>query len=532
MKRRLGILLLALLMTIGVGMPAAMAQDAEMVGNTYLTGYPIVKERETLTIFFCDQGGINGEVDLIPLVQQWEEETNLDLVWEMIPMAAWAERKSIMIASGDWPDIIAGVGGITADEQLQWGEEGILVELDEYIENNMPRFQEILAECPEYLPIIKSANGHIYGFPSASDVDFGMRGGLLYIRGDWLAEAGFDFTIRSEEYYDVIDDAITVDQFADILRAFKEQHPEAIPFSMNGVGGLHDLYGAFGRVDNDNHIVVEDGQVVFTADKDEWKNAVTFFGGLMQEGLIDQELFTDNNSAYLAKLQQENPPLVGASMLWTAHQVDDTMGDVYRNWLLALPLVGPDGTQIWHRAQKNLVLGTFAITAACENPLAAVRFQDYLFEKDNSYQLSLGPYGVLTIQNEDGTIEMLSERLPGHEEEDVMANIMFLQTPEMGNIVNWAGPTQMTIDVGMEYRAYQPEESQAYPNIQMVREDQDRLVTLRTDIKSIVDGYEAMWLTEGGIDDTWDAYLAELQAAGLPEMLDILQRNYDLIVGE
>jgi putative aldouronate transport system substrate-binding protein len=85
----------------------------------------------------------------------------------------------------------------------------------------------------------------------------------------------------------------------------------------------------------------------------------------------------------------------------------------------------------------------------------------------------------------------------------------------------------MTIDVGMEYRPFQPAISQSYPNINLTAADKDKMSTLRSDINTYVAQMQAKWITEGGIDAEWDSYLAELKKIGLDEMMEILQRNYD-----
>lgn len=35
------------------------------------------------------------------------------------------------------------------------------------------------------------------------------------------------------------------------------------------------------------------------------------------------------------------------------------------------------------------------------------------------------------------------------------------------------------------------------------------------------------WVLDGDADDTWDKYLKELDAAGLPQLVEIMQGAYD-----
>lgn len=517
---------LSMALLLCLSLTGALAENtAPMEGNVYLSGYPIVKEPETLHMFIVQPEGYPTGFEGMAQVERWAEETNIDFVWDTIPVAAWAERKAIMIASDDLPDVICG-GGVSVDEQIAWAEQGLLVELTPYIENYMPRFQEILADHPEYLEQLKLPDGSIYGFGHIADIDFGQRGNILYVHEDWLNAAGVSYPIREEELYRVIDHDFTLDEFTDLLYRFKEIAPEG-GYPLNGLydqfSAFQELYGTFGRVDNADHIVVEDGQVVFTATQDTWKDAVNYFAQLYADGIIDPEYFTQDNSTYLAKASQEMP-LFGFGLVWTAHQFDNSMGDAYDKWLLVKPIADNEGHQEWMRQYSALGVGTYCITTACENVLTAIRFQDYLFEPDNSMQLSMGEYGTSLAKHEDGTMEQLSYET----ETPTNLNMMFLGTPELYSLVKFADPTQMTIDVGMEYRPYQPETPQVFPIVTFTVEQQDRLSLLRADIQPYVAQMQAQWIVNGGIDDgSWDEYLFQLDAMGLEEYVGIYQERLD-----
>ncbi len=502
---------------------AAPGDDRAMEGNMYLAGLPIVKEQENLTLFIVQPEGYPSGFKGIAQVDRFAKETNLNLVWDTVPAAAWAERKAIMIASATLPDVIAG-GGITTDEQITWGKQGLIVELTGMIDKYMPRFKTILAQNPEYLELMKLPDGSIYSFIHTADIDFGMRGSLLYVNSDWLDKAGITYKVRQEKLHSVLDQNLTVDEFTAMLKSFKAAFPSGYPLSgtYDKLSAFAELYGAFGRVEDGNHIVVENGKVIFTAAQPEWKNAVNYFHTLSADGLIDPEYFTQDYNTYLAKCQQ-TPSQVGFALAWTAHQFDSTMGDAYKKWLLVMPLVGANSKQEWGRNPKSVGTGIYSITKDCKNPAVAARFQDYMYDEDNSMQLSIGEYGTTSSKNDDGTWNMLSFAST----EPQGLNMMFIGTPEMFARVKFADPTQMTIDVGMEYRKYQPDVSQFYPKINVTPEDQERMSVLQNDINTYVAQQQAKWITEGGIDAEWDAYLAELNTIGLQEMIDILQRNYD-----
>ena len=50
---------------------------------------------------------------------------------------------------------------------------------------------------------------------------------------------------------------------------------------------------------------------------------------------------------------------------------------------------------------------------------------------------------------------------------------------------------------------------------------------LETDIKDYISSTFAKWITEGGIDEGWDAYVAQLDKLGINDLLAVYQQAYD-----
>ena len=58
-------------------------------------------------------------------------------------------------------------------------------------------------------------------------------------------------------------------------------------------------------------------------------------------------------------------------------------------------------------------------------------------------------------------------------------------------------------------------------------EDQETMSLIADNLYNLIDNYNATAIIDGNVDDTWDAYVASLEGAGLSTYLDIVQRNYD-----
>ena len=57
-----------------------------------------------------------------------------------------------------------------------------------------------------------------------------------------------------------------------------------------------------------------------------------------------------------------------------------------------------------------------------------------------------------------------------------------------------------------------------FPELKYTPEEYNELSFLGADINSYVDTMRAKWVTEGGVDEDWDAYVAQLNAMGLEDM--------------
>ena len=66
-----------------------------------------------------------------------------------------------------------------------------------------------------------------------------------------------------------------------------------------------------------------------------------------------------------------------------------------------------------------------------------------------------------------------------------------------------------------------------YPNIFMSREDTEKFSNLQADIHKEIKTKKADWIMNGFTDADWKEYLDKLEAYGLSDYLELLQKNLD-----
>ena len=464
--------------------------------------------------------------DETQLYLELEEQTGIDISWETYPQSAWPEKKSLLIASNDLPDAFFGNGVLTSDEVVKYGSEGILIPLEDYItEENTPNLWKIFQEYPEYKSAITAPDGHIYSLMSFEDGYMVTTNNPIYINKAWLEAVGMDAPTTTEE-------------FREVLRAFKEQDPngngqaDEIPFSFHqGTNYCSDLFGAFGIPDKTTdpraHIGVKDGKVVWTAAEESYKEAIEYFHSLFEEGLIDQEAFTQDSSVFNAKVKSEER-IVGVLQSWRSTGWALKDGD--DSYIAIGPLAGPDGTRYFPEYQNGIIdLGSFAITRDAEDIETIMSWVDENYDPLFSVQASLALKVGLHLEDagdgaydyaEPATTENRAKVVPGG------ANRIYNVTQEAAALLKEC-PAHLVEkrEVDVLYQDYYwPEQ---YPTFLFSAEESNQITSLTTEIVSFTKEKYASWMMNGGIEEEWDSYLTKLNDMGLQELLAVYQEGLD-----
>jgi putative aldouronate transport system substrate-binding protein len=289
------------------------------------------------------------------------------------------------------------------------------------------------------------------------------------------------------------------------------------------------MFGAFGRVDKPDHIVVENGEVIFTADKEEYKEAVKYFHSLYKEGLIDPESFTQAVTDFNAKGQAKDYVL-GSFVNYNDHGVVGAERAKDYDYIFP-PLKGPDNQQIWGAYEPAyFVKGAFAITKANPYPEITARWIDQVYESNMSIEFAFGPFGLTQILHDDGKVERVPEPegMTAYEWRSLEAPNNFFVYVMLNEDRNRTIFNETEIAREQLFADAKPYlEKEYFPSVLFSQEDEQKLASLKTDIMEFVDQKTAEWIIEGNIDQDWDSYVSQLKRMGLDELINIHQATYD-----
>ncbi|MBD2861564.1 extracellular solute-binding protein [Paenibacillus oceani] len=498
-------------------------------GDMYISGMPIVKEKLELKAV-VKKFANHGDFNKMEALKKLEARTNIALKWEQIPGEVFNEKKHYLFTSGQLPDLFfAGLGSI---DVVQYGSQGLLIPLERLIDQYAPNIRSVFSAYPELKKAVTAPDGHIYSLPFLEANDYMQYRNHLMINKVWLDKLG----LKVPE---------TTDEFHEVLRQFKNSDPngngkpDEIPFASMFTqvsNNYRALFNSFGVLNPDgNRMAVIGGQVRFEPVQPEYKEAVKYIRSLYTEGLMDEEAFTQDLKQYMAKGGAKEV-LYGAFTAFLGDIELGSMDRLTREYVAVPPLKGPGGAQSWRRQDNRIVPNMFSITSSNKHPEATMRLIDAMNEETTAFELWKGPVGSHLSRTADGKI--VQNPLPADESNlgvwigkaAPLNYVPLLLTEEMlGSFV----PDEASKLRNRTYELYKPyivKDELTYPQmIYYTTEQTNRLKVLDADITSYLNKMESRWIVEGGIDQEWESYLAELKMMGLDEKIEIHQQVYDAV---
>lgn len=508
----------------------AKSSSADEVKETGVKkeGYPIVDETMNLSV-------LAGNVDVVTKAEDCDiyneiaEVTNVDIEWEIVPNGTWADKKGLILARTELPDIIIPQKwGISDDEYLNMVNAGQLVAIDEYLDY-APNFCKVLENSPGLKESITASDGHIYAFPyfiGTGETYACMTNQVTYIDQKWLDALNMEIPKTTED-------------LKNVLVAFKENDlngngiADEIPLT-TVAGYFDDWFGAFGIVPSANELGVEnltllDGKVVYAAATDEYRAALDYFHELWTLGVIDPEAFTQDSSMVSAK-EKADPRVAGMFEAWrgTAWRLSDD--DV--EYAILPALTGPNGDCLYPQRYTGLNSRAGAlITTDCENVELAMRWIDTLIDPKYSLQMhSDWREGYHYEDNGGEHVEQL-EKYDGNDPvQNALVDLRFICVDWTTDAkqVQSTDPLNVNNEKSVSDAIYKPSyPKEHYPNVFLTLEEASAVAEINADLVLYMDQFYADWIVNGGDDAAWEKHLKQLENLGVNKWVEVYTGAYD-----
>ena len=396
----------------------------------------------------------------------------------------------------------------------------MFIPLEDYFEEYCPRISEIL-DLPGVREEMTAPDGHIYTIPYVcgdTTVNYSP-----YINERWLENVGLDMPT-------------TTDEFVEVLRAFKAQDAngngdpnDEIPFSADpNSKHIEAMAGWFGLPMDNEGVAIVDDQVVFGAVSNKYREFLSWFNGLYEEGLVDVELYTQDSSTWEGK---GNRDLYGVSIAYGSSEFSGIVQTSEKSEFGVLPVLNTDNGGTWLRATTGFsVYRTQAvITDNAENPEVICRWFDNAFSLENGIGCNRGPVGTVVFEEGDGyrAINVEQSDMTDEEKESLSWSNLWPQSlpkylPKDFEFIE-ENPVYDEKKVLEEtYEPYLTEE--VVPKFWIPLDQVDRYSDIATAIQDYFNQQQAMFVSgELDIDDdaTWQAYVDGYYALGLEDWLSV-----------
>ena len=518
--------------------------DRPMEGNLYLEGFPIVKEKVTLR-FFAPHNTAVEDYYTNHFVVTYEEMTNVHIEWDLVPPSGLAEKKNLTFAGGNLPDAFFG-SGISFEEAVMYGSQGLLQPLNDLIERYNPQVKKLFAEEPIVKKIVTSPDGNIYQYPQKSDCFHCWYPQKAWINIQWLDRLNLDMPTTTDEFYDV-------------LVAFRDEDAngngdpnDEIPFSASELGNLtwpvHWIMNAF-VLDNRraHHLVIENGKVFLSALQPEYKEGLLYLRKLYAEGLMDSESFTQDYDMLRQKMQNPDISLVGAAPAMHYLALVGVTGDRPDEYDVIPPLTGPNGVRTSWYDPTRVDASKYVITTDSQYPEVAARWIDYFYTEEGLLAQKYGReneewYHPDPASGEMGHGEGMDPAparfnwMPGKGWSETLQNITLNQQGPIWETREFRGAWTADPAAPLEPRLIEAtkkylgtEMKEFWPPLMMTKEETDELRVLRTQINDYIHEMNARFVTgDVDIERGWQEFISTLEnQLSAKRYIEICQQAYD-----
>lgn len=511
-------------------------------------------EPVTYTMFFNDNPAY-------PMKDTWQTEgifkaiedaTNVHLDLTIVDNSNYSDKVSLAVSSGTAPYIIPKIYSETA-----YVTGGGVVPVSDYTQY-MPNYTKFVEDysMQSDLDTITQADGKYYRLPGLKET--ALQDYTFVVRKDIFDAAGYDVTTLEDDW--------TWDEFTDVLIGVKKYMVEQGLCSDSdyiwsdmwcgqtsgyGQGGnLLKLLGASYGINSGWAITTNYG-LVFDWDNDQfvsgsisdnYKQAYTVLQKLVQNKILDPETWTQDDDTAGNKFYRGETVIMStnrAQYATQASKIEEQLGagnfELYR---ILVP-VGTDNYQAENqRLECGVMISSNALKELGEDEfIKMMRFVDWLWYSDEG--LTLTKWGIEgeTYTVDNGTYSLtpgyycngLSIAKTSDDQIDLREELGYACGNFMysGNAAlltsNFSADLQDFYDRMAKYRALRPLD----PTVTL-DEDQLEMANLwGTPLTDTINAWTCKFaMNQADINNDWDAYVADVQAQNLQNVIDLYNEVY------
>jgi putative aldouronate transport system substrate-binding protein len=547
------ILVLVLSPIFGAGRQAAPAATGATAVTSAPGQFPLARDRAQLSVL-TQKAAYLSDFNNNHATQRYESLTNVRVIYTSVPQVGAREATNLLIAAGEYPDIIMSAGMNAADE-MNYGSQGIFIPINDLIQNHAYWANEAFRRYPELPAALIQPDGNIYGLPNINEAFHTFYTMKAWINENWLRTLNLRVPATTEEFYQV-------------LSAFKTQDPNrngrADEIPMMGHYQLNTprtdpwnfLLNSFVYFDPQTtkasgFLELVNRRVGFVPIQDDYREGLRYIARLVSEGLLDPASFTQNVNQVKQIGTNPDAQLIGVftDFVWwnTVGYNRETADRRADNYPALAPLRGPRGVQNTPLTAVPFNVAFAHITDHCRDPILAFRWLDGLYNEDVTRDIQFGTKGVYWDNPASGAqginrkpaLHRILQPFPSDVEDPGSARNVLLGNRHsdlrLGEQADWANPETQFAQEPKLFQETNEKYAQHFPQGRNVpeilyftpQENQDYL-RLREQINTYTRENLVAFITGNrNLDRDWAAYINEFQRLELNRYLQMVQTAYD-----
>lgn len=479
------------------------------------TAFTLYQEMSTAVSKF------NYDQNDMPVFQKREEITGVHV--DFILSNDFAVQFPLMIASEDWPDMVAADISDFAFDMSQYVEDGIAMDISDIVEKNCPNYQFIRTQDDDTARRTVSDEGKILAFYQIRETAQPSWLGFCTFK-DWHDEFG------GAEAMD------TIDEFADYLRFLRDDKQVEYPLAYtnvldNALLATVDLHSSGWRVVN--------GEVQYCFTTDDFKEHITRMKAWYDEGIFNPNFYGmvgspafDFDGLYNEKY----------GVWWNSYIclpiAEKAIKSLYNVDMIqkgiATPTREEGGTRkVWTAHDPTLIAWQMSfIFETCSDPVTLCKWFDWHYTQEGSWISDYGVEGLSWNMGKDGKPVYVDEILHPEDGTGSLTMIYANSIEWQPRLYNWRREVDgILYGSGLEFMDILESnyvDEYSYPGgATRTLEEAETYSTLMSDIETLVQENATKFVIGERSMSEWDDFQASLWQMGLQTCIDIQQAAYD-----
>lgn len=365
-----------------------------------------INEADTITVFgnFTDSIRVSEpETESERAIDAWysllEEKNGVKLDIESPPNANYSERLQIMLAGGQYPDMIAFPEPTDAIF-ISAVKKGKIISLNRYLEHAPNIMKYTLDASWDALKTV--GDGNIYAIPRSTV----MRADGYWVRKDWLERVGLSIPE---------DGVVSLSEFTEILKRFTENDPDGngendtygLGYYLNDEGYLEPPvsfpFGLLGWQEHSGGYAYMDEK--YCREHHSYEKALAYSAELFKNGYLDPSCFTVKPAAAVNNFYTGKIGVMSGFSLHTSSALNTMKYYNPEADITYITAIRDEAGETKGTMEGNGIYWAWGISSSAEKPEKIVGMLDWILSDEGWETSKRGLEGYNYTVNEYGEKE-------------------------------------------------------------------------------------------------------------------------------